>query len=240
MDRGGPGQAESSVAQNSEFFAGDVYGKHAAELDTHNLIRRAVGAELSGVERLLDVGNGGVFHYDTSIVGSIVAVDLFLDPATGGFPANVTAKRGDALALEEPREAYDAVLEAFLYHHLVGERPVDSLANTRVAIAEAARVLRPGGRLIVAESCVPRWFYGVERVMFRPVRALAGTRLLGGHPVTLQLTLDTLVAIVAEKLTVERVYPIPQGRWITQFGRRWPTWLTPARPYVIVAAKPKG
>jgi hypothetical protein len=26
----------------------------------------------------------------------------------------------------------------------------------------------------------------------------------------------------------------PPGRWITQFGRRWPTALTPARAYVVV------
>ena len=85
-----------------------------------------------------------------------MAVDLFLDqlPASH-FPPNVTPRRGDALDLDEPDGSYDVVLEALLYHHLVGSRPADSIANIRRAIAEAERVLRPGGRLVVAESCVP-------------------------------------------------------------------------------------
>ena len=41
-------------------------------------------------------------------------------------------------------------------------RPDDSITNIRRAIAEAARVLEPGGRLVVAESCVPRWFYAIR------------------------------------------------------------------------------
>jgi hypothetical protein len=29
------------------------------------------------------------------------------------------------------------------------------------------------------------------------------------------------------------------GRWLTQFGRRWPTALTPARAVMVVARKPE-
>lgn len=232
-------QAAASVEQNREFFARDTYGDYAETLDSHELIRRAITAEVDGLGHILDVGNGGVFEYDPSVVESIVAVDLFLDrvPAER-FPPNVTARKGDALNLDEPDAAYDAVLQTFLFHHLTGERPADLVPNVRRAIEEAERTLKPGGRLLVAESCVPRWFYAVERAMFRPFKALARTRLLGGHPVTLQLPFDTLVGVVGERLEVERAYRIPLGRWVTQFGRRWPTALTPVRAYVIVARKP--
>jgi SAM-dependent methyltransferase len=187
------------------------------------------------------VGNGGVFDYDTTQVGSIVAVDLFLDrlPASH-FPENVAPRKGDALALDdEESDSYDAVLEALLYHHLVGARPSDALANIGRAVAEARRVLRPGGRLIVAESCVPGWFYGFEKAMFRPLAAVAKTRLLGGHPAVLQHTFPVLQQLIAEHLEIERAYRIPTGRWVTQFGFRWPTALTPIFPVIVVARKPR-
>jgi ubiquinone/menaquinone biosynthesis C-methylase UbiE len=232
------GQDEDSARLNAEFFAEEKYAGQVAELDTYRFTREAINAEVAGMNRLLDVGNGGVFEYDTDRVGSIVAVDLFLDRLPESrFPSNVSARRGDAMALDEPGESYDAVLHAFLYHHLVGRSPSEMVANTQHAIDEAYRVLKRGGVLIVAESCVNRWFYPLERLLFRPLTVLAKTPLLGGHPATFQLTFDRLCDQVARRFDVERAYPIETGRWISQFGRRWPKALTPARQFMVVARK---
>jgi SAM-dependent methyltransferase len=190
---------------------------------------------------LLDVGNGGVFQYDTALVEKVVAVDLFLDRLPPShFPANVTPHAGDALDLDEPDACYDAVLESLLYHHLVGDDAEGMVSNVRRAIAEADRVLRPGGRLIVAESCVPRWFYAIEKRLLKGLVALSKTPLLGGHPPTIQIPFKLLVSLVGERLEVESAYKVPPGRWITQFGRRWPTALTPARAFVVVGRSRPG
>jgi SAM-dependent methyltransferase len=228
-----------TAALNADFFAAGQHARDSARLDTFQLIWAAIERELGAVERLLDVGNGGVFGYDTAAVGEIVALDLFLDRLPPSrFPANVTLRTGDALDLDEPDAHYDAVLEALLYHHLVGADAEGMVANVRRAIAEASRVLKPGGRLIVAESCVPRWFYAIEKPLFRPLVALSRTRLLGGHPPTIQIPFELLVALVGERLEVDSAYKIPPGRWTTQFGRRWPTVLTPARAFMVVGRKP--
>ena len=229
---------QRNSALNAEYFVGDRYAREI-ELDTFKNIRKAIEREIQGVELLLDVGNGGVFQYDTGLVERVVAVDLFLDrlpPAR--FPANVSPRTGDALSLDEPEAAYDAVLESLLYHHLVGATAEDMVSNVRRAIAEAERVLKPGGRLIVAESCVPRWFYAVEKRLFKGLVALSRTPLLRGHPPTIQIPFELLVSLVRERLEIESAYKVPPGRWITQFGRTWPTALTPARAFVVVGRSP--
>ena len=231
-------QEETAVARNREFFAGERWQQQISEIDTYQLIRRAIDRELAGTGRLLDVGNGGVFEYDPGLAESIVAVDLFLSEIPPErFPDNVVARDGDALALDEPDESYDTVLHSFLYHHLVGDAAAGLIDNVRCAISEAERVLEPGGKLVVPEGCVPRWFYRFERVAFRPLVAVSKTPLLGGHPATILLPFEDVVSLVGERLTVERAEQIPVGRWTSQFGRRWPAKLTPARPYIIVATK---
>lgn len=231
-------QETNSAVRNAEFFAGDKHGRDVAVLDTYRFIRGAIEREITGVKRMLDVGNGGVFEYDTNLVEEVVAVDLFLDSLPPErFPANVTPRNGDALDLDEADASYDAVLQALLYHHLVGVDAEGMVVNVRRAIAEAVRVLKPGGRLIVAESCVPAWFYPIEKLLFKPLVALSKTPLLGGHPATIQLPFEHLVSLVGERLEVERAYEIPPGRWTTQFGRRWPVALTPARAFMVVGRK---
>lgn len=235
----GTDQANVAVVRNREFFAGERWSRQIAEIDSYSLIRDVIDAELAGTRRLLDVGNGGVFEYTPDLVESIVAVDLFLsEVSTDRFPDNVEPREGDALALDEPDETYDSVLQSFLYHHLVGSKASVVVQNIGRAISEAERVLRPGGKLIVVEGCVPRWFYGFERVSFPALLRLSRTRLLGGHPATMLLPFEDVVSLVSSRLNVERAEQLPAGRWTSHFGRRWPNALTPARQYLIVASKP--
>ena len=64
------------------------------------------------------------------------------DPAAG-----FTAAEGDARELAEPAESQDAVLLFGPLYHLT------EAAQRRQALAEARRVLRPGGRLLAMAVC---------------------------------------------------------------------------------------
>jgi SAM-dependent methyltransferase len=219
----------------------EAYKAAYARLDSYSAIHSSVSAAVAGIDRLLDIGSGGIFDYDTSTVREITAVDLFIGQIEPGlmaglFPANVVAKTGDALDLPEPAASFDGALMVMLIHHLVGADVAQCLANTRQALAEAWRVLKPGGRLVIAESCVPAWFYAVERLVFRAAAKLIVATI--EHPPTLQYPPALIVALLRELTPEVECRPIPLGRWIIQLGITWPTALTPARAYLFTAIKP--
>ena len=83
----GTGQSSDSVAANARYFLEHLneYDRSVAEIDTYATIHRFISRKVAGIERLLDVGNGGVFCYDTASVGSITAIDLFLEDLPDGL-----------------------------------------------------------------------------------------------------------------------------------------------------------
>lgn len=237
------GQAAAARDSNREFFLKNLerYRNAVATWDTYRLMHDHITREVAGIGRLLDIGNGGVFAYDTAAVGEIVALDLFFDQITEAdarslFPANVTARTGSALSIPEADGSFDAAVMVMLIHHLVGDTVQQSIANVETALREAWRVVRPGGRVIVVESCVPRWFYGFERIVFRPAAAIIGAIL--DHPHTIQYPVTTLADILRRLGADVSSYALPVGRWVIQYGFKWPVALTPARAYVINARRP--
>jgi SAM-dependent methyltransferase len=199
----------------------------------------ALSHELKGVARLLDVGNGGVFDYDTSCVQEIIGLDLFLDqlPSDIPLPANVRMVRGSALDIPKALSGVDGVVMVMLIHHLVGKTVAACLANVNQALSEAHRVLRPGGKLVVMESCVPAWFFSFEKLGFRPASFVIERTMK--HPATLQYPSHVLLKLIEQAGFVDASRKnIPLGKYVLQFGVKVPTWLTPVQPVLFSAVRP--
>lgn len=232
------GQTKTSIQKNTAFFRDNVigYSNHVNGLDTYRNIRAFTNEALRGIDRLLDIGNGGTFDYDVGVVRELVAVDLFLeDLPASHFPPNVVPKNGTALNLHEPDASFDGVIMSMLIHHLVGKTLSESKDNISRAVAEAFRVLKPGGRFVLIESCVPAWFYTFEKLVFPLASRLIG--LLLEHPPTLQYPPAIISNLLKNHTPMVEVDAIPKGRWILQYGFKFPTALTPAAPYRFVAYK---
>ena len=112
----------------------------------------AMGGPISGERRALEMGCGrGVGTELVFDVFGAERVDAFdLDPHMITLARRRLAPRGDrarlwigdAERIDAPDGAYDAVFDFGIVHHV---------PRWRDAFAEAARVLRPGGRLYVEE-----------------------------------------------------------------------------------------
>jgi ubiquinone/menaquinone biosynthesis C-methylase UbiE len=112
----------------------------------HYLVVRAGIAALPGVERVLDVGAGnGWLARRLARSYRITAVDV--DAAATGLggieDARIALLCGDFEALPLRSGTFDVAVAAAVLHYAV---------DVRRALAELARVLRPGGVLVVADS----------------------------------------------------------------------------------------
>ena len=103
----------------------------------------ALGGGLPGRRRLLDAGCGAGFNL-LALAARGRAVGIDLAPEAIGFcrERGVRAVRASLLALPFPNGAFDVVTSFDVIYHAW-------VTDDRTAVAEMARVLRPGGVLLV-------------------------------------------------------------------------------------------
>jgi demethylmenaquinone methyltransferase/2-methoxy-6-polyprenyl-1,4-benzoquinol methylase len=172
-----------SAADKPRFVAA-MFGRIAPRYDLMNTLmtggqdgvwRRRVAALVGSADAVLDVGTG------TGKLAATVARWLpdarvtgvdFSEPMLRAAPGGLPRAAADALRLPFGDASFDAVTSAFL---------VRNLADAAAGLAEQARVLRSGGRLVILETTpAPRGpLGGLFRLYFRRVVPLLG-RLIAG------------------------------------------------------------
>ena len=127
---------------------------------------------------------------DTELVG-------MAEQVLSSFGRRASVQRADAIALPFPDGRFDLVLSAAMLHHVI---------EWDKALAEAVRVLRPGGKLVgydVSDTAAGRLIRAGER---------RGTTLL--RPDQLDTALGRLGA-PADIADVVAFLASPEARWIT-------------------------
>lgn len=226
---------QTEIEENIEWFQeNDHYAEAQANLKLYQYIELMVIREIRGENEVLDIGNGGFFNYDTQLANHVTAVDLFLQDGPGPTP-NSTFKQGSILEIPFPEESFDCIILQNVLHHVTGKSVKENHRNLSRSLAELYRCIKRGGKVVIIESTVADWFYLVEKILFRPLLVIKK----GGHPVTFQLTPKQIISEALDKgfEMIEYADVPSRGLYILQYGYKWPTLLTPARPIKLVLSK---
>jgi ubiquinone/menaquinone biosynthesis C-methylase UbiE len=135
--------------------AAERYAASAIHAGGPDLDAMLAAAELAGGEAVLDLGCG-TGHTALAFAArgaEVEALDLTAEMLDQGRRmaeerglANVRFREGDAARLPFADGAFDVVTSRLSAHHY---------ARPEAAVREAARVLRPGGRLLLVDSVAP-------------------------------------------------------------------------------------
>lgn len=106
---------------------------------------------------VLDVGCGSRIYYDLQHTHSWTGIDVSKRMIDGiVFEDEVENKQimqGDVLDMSFDDGVFDTVIANFLLHHLARGNRTNSAKRVQKAFDEVFRVLRPGGRFVIAENC---------------------------------------------------------------------------------------
>ncbi|CAM3189243.1 demethylmenaquinone methyltransferase [Stackebrandtia soli] len=119
-------------------------------MDRHWRSETRKALKLGPGQRCLDLGAGsGVSTAELARSGaSVIGADISLGMLKVGRGRGVPLLAADALALPFADESFDAVTISFA---------IRNLHDVEAGLREMARVLKPGGRLVVCEFSTPTW-----------------------------------------------------------------------------------
>jgi ubiquinone/menaquinone biosynthesis C-methylase UbiE len=230
-------QRKDNIDKTKQFFdEWTSYHETVKKIDTWKLYGEAISKQIkNGV--ILDIGNGGIFNYDTSKAKKIIAIDLSPNLISNAprEADNIEYRVGNIIELDYTAAEFDQAVMDMLVHHLAGKNFAVTKSNVLKSFENTYRVLKPGGELIIMESCLPELFEFAEKNFFFFFRIFTG---LLGHPVVFQWNRKSLENLLRQSgfknITMDEV---KLGKWIIQLGFKIPAVLSPAKAYIIKAVK---
>ena len=221
--------------KNIKFFSQNTkYKKNIEEIDTYKILYKEITSHVSGSKKLIDIGHGGCFDYDTKQALEIIGLDLDEMTDKNSIPKNVKLIVGSALNIPNNLNNFDTALMVMLIHHLIGSDVNENFINLQNCIHETKKTLKPNGKIIIVESCVPKWFFLIEKILFKPTSYLINKFLK--HPPAFQFTKEIIIEnLKKEKFKNIECKKIKQGKFILQYGFKFPTLLTPVETIIFTA-----
>lgn len=218
---------ETYFDTHSDDYAEQILATQPAFYENAALL---LNANLHAGETVLDIGNGGLINYDYKRLEHLDCADIVVsERAVEKYKAepNIRFFYADILKLDNVAdESYDVVIIQAVIHHLAGKTWNETYARVSGAIEACARLLKPGGKIMIIESTVAPWFERMERALYPLMQLFFTACRFGGvyqfSPLALQKLLEKTKGV-----QLMGVKPIGVGPRIWIMGRGVPTRLTP-------------
>ena len=151
-------KADNNIIEKKiEFFSSNSkYQNNVATIDTYKILYSEITNFIKSSNKLLDIGHGGTFDYDTSKVKEITGLDLDKMIDVKNIPKNIRLVEGSALDIPEDIKNFDTTIVVMLLHHLVGNEVSENLENLDRCLKQIRKTLIDNGKLIIVESCVSK------------------------------------------------------------------------------------
>jgi SAM-dependent methyltransferase len=229
------GQSNAAVRKNADFFAGnDRYKSNQGRLETYRLIAEAAAYEVKTANRILDVGNGGIFVFPIDHIPRVEAIDLFVDKSFSVRHPDVLWRKMSVLDLKD-EDKYDTIMVINCLHHVIGKNVAQCYKNLSRIFEVTFRALQPEGKLVIIESTVFAWFLTLYKPLFPVLLRMWPL----SHPLTFQYHgRDLDRAADSAGFGPGKTTWIPKSGNIMTLGLELPAWLTPIRIGRFVYRKP--
>jgi SAM-dependent methyltransferase len=230
--------------QVGEFFnehAADYMSRNHGMRPFHEVTARKIEAGISG--DVLCVGGLWV-SADIPQDTKIVVLDLSSAMLETWRQRGLNTVQADARELPFTDASFDHVVLPLMLHHVAGNSVKEAQEQGSRVLAEAKRVLRPGGTCWISEFCVGTPVYTLERVLAPVTRRLLALRQM---PLVIMHSAHfyqvTLQALDFADITIDAVVAPRSGAWDTItpiIGMPWlriPRLLYPLTPTLIRARR---
>lgn len=219
---------------NQQFFKdNDSYKSIQNKLEHYQFIAKSAAHEVKYVKCLLDIGNGGIFIYPIDHIPSVTAIDLFIEEDLKNRYPDVIWLQRSALNMQFDQQ-FDAVIEINTLHHVVGDSVANTYKNLDTIMEQASKAMENGGKFILLESTVPKWFLFFFKIIFPLLLLMWPLK----HPPTFQFHYrDILAAAKKAGFQLEEFCWIPKTSDILQLGYRVKGWLSPVQVGKFVFTK---
>jgi SAM-dependent methyltransferase len=237
MKKNEAGQSNTAIRKNADFFAeNDWYKSNQGRLEIYRLIADSAAQEVKTANRILDVGNGGIFVFPIDHIPHVEAIDLFVDKSFSVRHPDVHWRQMSVLDLED-EDKYDTIIAINCFHHVIGKNVPQCYENLTRIFEVTFRALQPGGKLVAIESTVFGWFLKMYKPLFPILLKLWPL----SHPPTFQYHYRDI-----DRAADSAGFPPGETTWIPKTGNimtlgvELPARLTPIRVGKFVYRKPRS